>query len=271
MDLKRVNQAIVLLSVVAAILFGSGWIIKEFGVSLELWGYTHLYGPLYTAAIAVCVPVVLLSIYSRSLRDKAIVQLAALNNWRVEQNFGKKGSGFFAGYKKIGSVDISDFPFFGMATQLRNALVDKHGFPDVIGVRTGSGDNSRMQTVYCFQNQFDSPVFQMRKEGGLSKLGQMLASAVGADKDIDFDEDKDFSDSFVLKGADEEAIRALFVGSLRQYFNNQATAQDWLIESGQAVTIFYRHGKLAAPEVIVGERNECLAIQKKLDSYRQRI
>ena len=128
-----------------------------------------------------------------------------------------------------------------------------------------------MQTVYCFQNQFDSPVFQMRKEGRLSKLGQMLASTVGADKDIDFDEDKDFSDSFVLKGADEEAIRALFVGSLRQYFNNQATAQDWLIESGQAVTIFYRHGKLAAPEVIVSERNECLVIQKKLDNYRQRI
>ena len=100
MDLKRVNQAIVVLSVVAAILFGSGWIIEEFGVSLELWGYTHLYGPLYTAAIAVCVLVVLLSIYSRSLRDKAIVQLAALNNWRVEQNFGKKGSGFFAGYKR---------------------------------------------------------------------------------------------------------------------------------------------------------------------------
>ena len=172
MDLKRVNQAIVVLSVVAAILFGSGWIIEEFGVSLELWGYTHLYGPLYTAAIAVCVPVVLLSIYSRSLRDKAIVQLAALNNWRVEQNFGKKGSGFFAGYKKIGSEDISDLPFFGMATQLRNALVDKHGFPDVIGVRTGSGDNSRMQTVYCFQNQFDSPVFQIYNEGGYRNLAR---------------------------------------------------------------------------------------------------
>ena len=271
MDLKRVNQAIVVLSVVAAILFGSGWIIEEFGVSLELWGYTHLDGPLYTAAIAVCVPVVLLSIYSRSLRDKAIVQLAALNNWRVEQNFGKKGSGFFAGYKEIGSVDISDLPFFGMATQLRNALVDKDGFPDVIGVRTGSGDNSRMQTVYCFQNQFDSPVFQIYKEGGLSKFGQMVTSTVGADKDIDFDEDKGFSDSFVLKGADEETIRALFVGSLRQYFSNHSTAQDWLIESGRAVTIFYRHGKLAAPDVIVGERNECLAIQKKLDSYRQRI
>ena len=99
----------------------------------------------------------------------------------------------------------------------------------------------------------------------------MVTSTVGADKDIDFDEDKDFSDSFVLKGADEEAIRALFVGSLRQYFSNHSTAQDWLIESGRAVTIFYRHGKLAAPDVIVGERNECLSIQKKLESYRQRI
>jgi hypothetical protein len=270
MDLKRVNQAIVVLSVMAAILLGSGLIIEEFGVSLELWGYTHVHGPLYAAAIGVFVPVILLSIYSRSLRDKAIAQVAALNNWQVKQNLGQTGL-VFGDSKSLGSADTSDLPLLRNATQLRNALVDKHGFPHVIGVKTGSGKHSVMQTVYCFQNQFDSPVFQIHKEGGLSKLGQMLASAVGADKDIDFDEDKEFSDSFVLKGADEEAIRALFVGSLRQYFSNQSTAQDWLIESGQAVTIFYRSGKLAAPEVIVGERNECLAIQKKLDSYRQRI
>jgi hypothetical protein len=270
MDLKRVNQAIVVLSVMAAILLGSGLIIEEFGVSLELWGYTHVHGPLYAAAIGVFVPVILLSIYSRSLRDKAIAQVAALNNWQVKQNLGQTGL-VFGDSKSLGSADTSDLPLLRNATQLRNALVDKHGFPHVIGVKTGSGKHSVMQTVYCFQNQFDSPVFQIHKEGGLSKLGQMLASAVGADKDIDFDEDKEFSDSFVLKGADEEAIRALFVGSLRQYFSNQSTAQDWLIESGQAVTIFYRYGKLAAPEVIVGERNECLAIQKKLDSYRQRI
>jgi hypothetical protein len=260
----------VVLSVMAAILLGSGLIIEEFGVSLELWGYTHVHGPLYAAAIGVFVPVILLSIYSRSLRDKAIAQVAALNNWQVKQNLGQTGL-VFGDSKSLGSADTSDLPILRNATQLRNALVDKHGFPHVIGVKTGSGKHSVMQTVYCFQNQFDSPVFQIHKEGGLSKLGQMLASAVGADKDIDFDEDKEFSDSFVLKGADEEAIRALFVGSLRQYFSNQSTAQDWLIESGQAVTIFYRSGKLAAPEVIVGERNECLAIQKKLDSYRQRI
>jgi hypothetical protein len=270
MDLKRVNQAIVVLSVMAAILLGSGLIIEEFGVSLELWGYTYVHGPLYAAAIGVFVPVILLSIYSRSLRDKAIAQVAALNNWQVKQNLGQTGL-VFGDSKSLGSADTSDLPILRNATQLRNALVDKHGFPHVIGVKTGSGKHSVMLTVYCFQNQFDSPVFQIHKEGGLSKLGQMLASAVGADKDIDFDEDKEFSDSFVLKGADEEAIRALFVGSLRQYFSNQSTAQDWLIESGQAVTIFYRHGKLAAPEVIVGERNECLVIQKKLDSYRQRI
>ena len=271
MDLKRVNQAIVLLSAVSAILLGVGLIIEEFGASLELWGYTHSHGPLYAAAIGVFVPVILLSIYSRGSRDKAIVQLASLNNWEVKQNLGQAELGFFGDFKSLDSADTSDLPILRNATQLRNALVDKHGFPHVIGVKTGSGKHSVMQTVYCFQNQFESPVFQIYKEGGLSKLGQMVTSTVGADKDIDFDEDKGFSDSFVLEGADEEAIRALFVGSLRQYFSNHSTAQDWLIESGRAVTIFYRHGKLAAPDVIVGERNECLAIQKKLDSYRQRI
>ena len=188
-----------------------------------------------------------------------------------EAKFRTDRARFFGDSKSLGSADTSDLPICRKATQLRNALVDKHGFPNVIGVKTGSGKHSVMQTFYCFHNQVDSPVFHMRKEGGLSKLGQMLASTVGADKDIDFDEDKDFSDSFVLKGADEEAIRALFVGSLRQYFSNHSTAQNWLIESGRAVTIFYRHGKLAAPDVIVGERNECLSIQKKLESYRQRI
>ena len=271
MDLERVDQAVKVLGGVTLLLIGSGWVIEEFGVELELSGFTHLAGPLYIAAFAVGLPTFLLILYARNLRDKGILQLAALNNWRVDQNFGKKGAGFFSGYKKIGSVDITDLPLFKSATQLRNALVNVDGFADAIGVKTGSSDSSVMQTVYCFQNQFDSPVFQIHKEGVVSKVGQMVSGSVGADRDIDFDEDRDFSDSFVLKGDEEEAVRALFVGSLRQYFCEHPSMHDWVIESSREITIFYQRAQLAPPDAILSQRKECLSIHKKLDSYRQRF
>lgn len=271
MDLERVDQAVKVLGGVTLLLIGSEWVVEEFGVELELSGFTHLASPLYIAAFAVGLPTFLLILYARNLRDKGILQLAALNNWRVDQNFGRTGRGFFSGYKEIGSVDITDLPLFKNATQLRNALVNADGFADVIGVKTGSRKSSVMQTVYCFQNQFDSPVFQIRKEGVVSKLGQMVSSSVGADRDIDFDEDKDFSNSFVLKGDEQEAVRALFIGSLRQYLCKHPAMHDWVIESSREITIFYQRAQLAPPDAIPSQREECLSIQKKLDSYRQRI
>ena len=46
MDLERVDQAVKVLGGVTLLLIGSGWVIEEFGVELELSGFTHLAGPL---------------------------------------------------------------------------------------------------------------------------------------------------------------------------------------------------------------------------------
>ena len=73
---------------------------------------------------------------------------------------------------------------------------------------TGGGDNSRCyrQTVVAFESDaLTLPVFSMRPEGVLHKLG----SALGM-KDIDFEQHSDFSSNFVLTGDDEQSVRQFF-------------------------------------------------------------
>ena len=62
------------------------------------------------------------------------------------------------------------------------------------------------QTCYYFLNARPSPVFQLRSEDNFATLGQKLKSGMGMrDKDIDFEDDKDFSDAFVLEGKSRRA------------------------------------------------------------------
>ena len=60
MDLERVDQEVKVLGGVTLLLIGSGWVIEEFGMELELSGFTHLASPLYIAAFAVGLPTFLL-------------------------------------------------------------------------------------------------------------------------------------------------------------------------------------------------------------------
>ena len=70
MDLERIDQVVIVLGGVTLLLIGSGWVIEEFSVELQLSGCPHLAGPLYIAAFAVGLPIFLLILYARNLRDK---------------------------------------------------------------------------------------------------------------------------------------------------------------------------------------------------------
>jgi len=83
---------------------------------------------------------------------------------------------------------------------------------------TGSGKNSHTHvfTIAAMETpSLQLPQFTTRPEGFLDRIG----SAIGF-QDIDFDEHPEFSDAFVLKGADEAAIREFFDTRMLDLFAN---------------------------------------------------
>ncbi len=77
-----------------------------------------------------------------------------------------------------------------------------------------SGRSSRTYTFAMIHWQTPDralPQFALAPEGFFQRVGQLFGA-----QDIDFPEDPAFSRGYVLKGADENAVRALFTESIRR-------------------------------------------------------
>jgi hypothetical protein len=82
--------------------------------------------------------------------------------------------------------------------------------------KTGSGKHSHThdQTVVLFESErLELPFFTLRPEG----LFHKMAGALGYE-DIDFDGSPAFSDAYLLKGTDEDQIRAIFGPEVQAYY-----------------------------------------------------
>ncbi len=107
---------------------------------------------------------------------------------------------------------------------------------------TGSGKNSHthLQSVVTLQSkQLVCPDFTMRPEGMLDRIG----SALGF-QDIDFESHPQFSNSFVLQGSDEAAIRNYFDASVLDFF---AAKPGISVEAQTGTLFFYRARKRIQP------------------------
>ena len=170
------------------------------------------------------------------------------------------------------SISLSGIGLLSKKEKIRNALFDKEGDPVVLAVAKAPQNTSILnyQICYYFPNARPSPVFRLRSEDNFSKLGQKLKSGIGIrDKDIDFEDDKDFSDAFVLEGSPDDQVRDLFSAKLRAFLLTHATSRNWVIESGDGATIFYKAGELARPKEIAQQRAECLMLHKAFEDARE--
>jgi len=109
-----------------------------------------------------------------------------------------------------------------------------------------SGKSAISQTVICFRSpQLSLPDFSMRREEWHHKMG----SALGY-QDIDFESHPTaavFSKKYLLRGKDEQKIRALFTDEVLAFF----AGQDKLcVEGFSSHLCFYRAFKLIEPEDI---------------------
>ena len=112
-----------------------------------------------------------------------------------------------------------------------------------------TADNSRktiVQTVICFHSpQLSLPDFSMRPE----KWHHKLRSKLGY-QDIDFESHPtavEFSKKYLLRGKDEQKIRALFTDEVLAFFAGQDKI---CVEGFSSHLCFYRARKLIEPEDI---------------------
>ena len=123
----------------------------------------------------------------------------------------------------------------GTKNQVDIALID-------FTFSTGSGNqrvNHRQSVVYLASPNFDLPQFLLRPETG----SDQVAAALGFN-DIDFSDNPEFSNRYLLKGKQETEIRAAFTPEVLTYFETKKTIN---VEAAGNRLIVYRHGERLEP------------------------
>lgn len=123
----------------------------------------------------------------------------------------------------LSAEDRTTFERFELANRGRNRVESNVIIADsgelrmvIFDYRYTTGSGKSKSTTYhtvvlCQSDGLQLPQFSLSPESFMHRLGDFFGF-----KDIDFDDDKVFSDKFLLKGADEEAIRAFFDVQRRQ-------------------------------------------------------
>jgi len=138
----------------------------------------------------------------------------------------------------------------------------RHGKPVVLmdyQFTTGGGKNSHTHrlTVAVFPDSVAGvPDFEIGPENFLHRIGQVFGY-----QDIDFDEDEEFSKTFLLRGQDEAAIRAAFGPSIRMLFSG---LPGWSAEVRAGSLAAYRSDKRCKPEEISAFLESASRIQSTL-------
>ena len=110
---------------------------------------------------------------------------------------------------------------------------------------TGSGKNSTTysQTLIVIQsNLLQLPSFSLSPENIFHKIGGIFGY-----KDIDFDSHPKFSKQYLLRGEDEEAIRAVFRDELLEFYEKDKGLNT---EANNDKFIYYKTAKRLAPKNI---------------------
>ncbi len=137
----------------------------------------------------------------------------------------------------------------GHSKKITNVLMGKAGALDVAvfdyAYTTGGGKHSQhwRQTVILFESDdMRLPEFTLRPENVFHKIGQVFGY-----KDIDFDSHPEFSKRYLLRGENEEAVRATFGHDARSFYESDLKLST---EAAGPQLIHYRSGKRVSPDEI---------------------
>jgi len=104
----------------------------------------------------------------------------------------------------------------------------------------GGGKNQHTYNITIAMTNASLPVFQLSKEGLFQKLVDKFSP-----KDIDFEDYRIFSEKYLLKGDDEQAIRKTFTPEVLCFFESD---EPCYVESNGSKLIFCKPNKRIKPE-----------------------
>lgn len=108
-------------------------------------------------------------------------------------------------------------------------------------VGSGKSSQTHSMTVSAIKSPFlTGPIFSIRPETLMDKFGSLLGF-----QDINFESHPIFSKMYVLKGADEEAIREFMPPALLEFFEMNPGLT---VVAEHETLLFYRAGKKIAPD-----------------------
>ncbi len=110
-------------------------------------------------------------------------------------------------------------------------------------ISTGKSARVFKQTVFFVQSRsLGLPHFFMRPENLFHRIGELLGM-----QDIDFEEFPTFSQNYLLRGDDEDYIRASVNEPFLRFFSLE---KNWYLEGVNYYLIFYRRNRRLEPEKI---------------------
>jgi len=156
---------------------------------------------------------------------------------------------------------LSNFDLFnvGKRRRIRNVI---HGETarETVGIFdylyvTGGGKNSNhhSQTVVVIQSpELNLPSFTLCPEHLFNKIASFFGYT-----DINFESHPEFSRRFLLRGADEEAVRKQFTPALLSYFENRTGVT---VEGGGNTLLYFRANKTVKPDKFVELMDEAYKV-----------
>ena len=156
-------------------------------------------------------------------------------------------------FEPRGDLDLlratADLPLFnrGRSRQVRNVMRGRaagEGDIKIFDYRytTGGGKNSHTwrQTVALFPAGDGLPDFVLAPENIFHRIGKLFGY-----QDVDFDENREFSSRYLLRGRDETAIRAAFTSDRLAFL---AGEPGWTIEARSGHLAVYKARRRVRPE-----------------------
>ena len=159
---------------------------------------------------------------------------------RLGQDFHPDGKAFFGD-------TLKNIPLFRKSDRMQNVILGKTELAEVAILDftyvVGSGNSSttyRQNVILFTSSRLNLPKFGMRPENFLDKI----AGALGY-PDIDFSSQEAFSKRYLLKGEDEDAVRAVFTDSMLTYLESKEKLS---IEGVGTRLAIYRLGERLEPD-----------------------
>jgi hypothetical protein len=164
-----------------------------------------------------------------------------------------------AGLEVVPAADRFDLFNQGHARRVRNFMAGPRGavraavFDYLYTVSGGKSQVTHTQTVACVHAPgADLPAFSLGPEHFFHRIGEAFGM-----QDIDLERHPVFSRAYLLRGADEEAVRGAFTADVVEFFESRAK----LSAAGEGAVLFvWRASRAVKPDEVTAFLDDAIVL-----------